>query len=150
MLTSSFLYTAGYAVMAEWIKQHAAGLMIASITGIGTFTAGQVTNEVRMYGVEKDIAIIIKERDARTLKYIPMIEKHDDDIRLLRRDYDELSRIATATAILAQQNAGNISILLEDRKILSHMNTNVQELTVDVGVMKNEVTHIKEKVDRIK
>lgn len=150
MLTSSFLYTAGYGVMVEWIKQHVVALVLASITGIGTFTAGQVTNEVRLSGMESDIATINKEQDARVSKYIPMIERHDDDIRLLRRDYDELSRIASATAVLAQQNSGNISILLEDRKILTHMNTNVQELTVDVGVMKNEVTHIKERVDRIK
>lgn len=150
MLTSSFLFTAGYGVMGEWLKQHIVAIVLASVTGVGTFTAGQITNEVRLSGMESDIQSLSIERDKRVAKYIPMIEKHDDDIRTLQGDYSRLVEVVSASAVLAQQNAGNIKILLEDRKILTNMSTNVQDLTVDVGVMKNEVTHIKERVDRLK
>lgn len=150
MLTSSFLFTAGYGVMGEWLKQHIVAIVLASITGIGTFTAGQVTNEVRLTGMEDDIVQIRTKQKASEDKYVPMLEKHDDDIRMLKSDYTDLAQMTASAVTLARQNAGNITILLEDRKILTGMSSNVQELTVDVSVMKNEVTHIKERVDTLK
>lgn len=146
MLASSLIFTAGYITMGEWLKTHAVAIILAGVTGVSSFTGGQVLIENRFTSLEGRVDIVEGIAD----KYVPIVEHNSDSILVIKRDYNELYKLTAAAVAVSNENASNIKLLLEDRNLLQELSKGMHELSSDVRVVKNEVSHIREGLDELK
>ena len=130
--------------MGEWFKQNAVALVLACLGFTGSFTAGQVLTEKRFTSIEARLG----EAEQKGKKYIPIVEKLEDDVLVLKRDYDELYKITYSTALVSQENSTNIKLLLESKNVIAEMRTEMTNLTSEVRVVKNDVSHIRDKLNK--
>lgn len=130
--------------MGDWLKQNAVALVLACVGFTGSFTAGQVLTEKRLSSIEARLS----EAELKGKKYIPIVEKLEDDVLVLKRDYSELYKITYSTALISQENSTNIKILLESKGIINEMRNEMTNLTGEVRVVKNDVSHIRDKLNK--
>ena len=148
MITSSLLLTIGYIFMGEWLKANIVALLVMATASITSYTAGQVSTAISIADLTSRIITVEDVQKESLQKYIPTIERLDKGYAVLERDVDKLFDVVNRTAGIAQENTVNIRLLLDDRVLLRSMNNNLDDLSIDVGVVKNEVINIKEKLQK--